>query len=721
MTAGNAESWPELPHEVWKDTRDTLHLLAQVVGKIWLALSTVAIVILFAGSATADDMMPMRAIPISYGIPVAYDWTGFYLGGHLGYALGSSRWSSSEAGVPGPSGSVDFSNGYNFSTGNGSYLLGFQAGYDAMTASRWLVGAVTDISFPSFVGGNRMFTSAVTGQADYLDRMQISGTLRGRVGYAAEFGGSHWLFYATGGFAWSYDQFSRIQVAGVPAAGTAVPGTIENQFLKPRAGGAAGAGVELALPAHWSAQLEYLLIGYPNRSVSFPLSAQRFDSNLLLNELRFGLNYRFNGDTSQSADKDVKPPALQTDNFAIHAQTTVLWQYDPRFHSPYVGPNSFIPNLGRETWDATAFLGLRLWKGAEFWVNPEIDQGFGLSNTLGIAGYPSGEAYKVGQSVPYARLPRAFVRQTISLGGDSEKIEADANKFSGSQTANRLVFTIGKFAVDDVFDNNKYAHDPKKDFMNWALIDTGTFDYAADAWGFSYGAAGEWYQGDWTVRGGVFDESIEPNSAMLDTTFHQFQWIGEIERRYELWGKPGKLAFTGFLTRARMGDFADAIALAQGTGTAPDLTAVRHFNSRGGISMNLEQQITDEVGLFARAGLANGDIEPFNFTDIDRTAAAGISVNGKQWNRPDDTLGLAAVVNGITHVHQQFFNAGGLGILVGDGMLPHPGPEQIIETYYQLPVSWFKLTLDYQFIVNPAYNRDRGPVSVIGARLHADF
>jgi high affinity Mn2+ porin len=257
--------------------------------------------------------------------------------------------------------------------------------------------------------------------------------------------------------------------------------------------------------------------------------------------------------------------------------------------------------------------------------------------------------------------------------------------------------------------------------MNWALIDTGTFDYAADAWGYTYGAAAEWYQGDWTVRGGVFDLTIVPNSTELDPHFGQFQWVGEIERRYQLWGQPGKVAVTGFLTRARMGGFQDAIALAAVTGGPADIAAVRHYNSRSGLSLNLEQQVNDQLGVFARAGFANGDMEPYNFTDIDRSVAAGLALNGKAWGRPDDTVGVAGVINNISGVHETFLNAGGLGILIGDGMLPHPGLERIIETYYQLPVSFFKLTLDYQLIVNPAYNADRGPASVIAARMHAQF
>jgi high affinity Mn2+ porin len=671
----------------------------------------IAAIALAGGAAAAD--LPVKAPPAATND----DWSGLYVGGHVGYASGSSGWSatSTAAVAPALTGSLDLFNGFDAFKATGSYFEGFQAGYNYRAPSRLLFGIEADVSFPSTIGGTATFSSAATGAASYSEQVEVSGTLRGRIGYAP----GHWLFYATGGLAWTYDQFTRMQIAGTPAGGTAVPGQVENRFMVPRFGGAVGAGVEYALPSNWTARLEYLFTDYGNRGVTFPAGAQRFDSNLALNELRFGLNYRLNADGAKSGGEG--SPALETDNFAVHGQTTFLEQFAFPFRNPYAGANSLLPNEGRETWDATAFLGVRLWQGAEAWVDPEIDQGFGLSDTLGVAGFLSGEAYKVGAAVPYARLPRAFIRQTIDLGGDKQQVDAGANQFSGSQTANRLVITIGKFTVTDVFDTNKYAHDPRNDFMNWAIADTGTFDYAADAWGFTYGATAEWYQGDWTVRGGIFDLSIVPNSTDLDSHFGQFQWVGEIERRYALWGEPGKIAVTGFLTRGRMGSFADAIALAAVTGGPADITAVRRYNSRGGLSVNLEQQITDQLGVFARAGFANGDIEPYEFSDIDRTVAAGLSLNGKQWGRPDDTVGLAAVVNGITAEHQAFLNDGGLGILVGDGMLPHPGLEQIIETYYQLPVSVFKLTLDYQFVVNPGYNADRGPASVVSARLHAQF
>ena len=676
------------------------------------------------GSAAAADL-PVKAPPPA---AAAYDWSGFYLGGHFGYAAGSSHWSATQTGAPAVTGSLDLFNAYDMFRDTGSDLAGFQAGYTYMLPSRWVLGIEADVSFPSFaeptphlISGVGTISSASIGLASYAEQVEFSGTVRGRIGYAPNLGTSHWLFYATGGFAWSFDLFTRTQLAGVPAGGTAVPGTVENLFAQPRAGGTIGGGAEVALWSNWTARAEYLFIDYGGRSVSFPLGGQKFDANLTLNEFRVGLNYRLNGETGKFADAAATPAAPETDNFAIHGQSTFLEQYDFPFRNPYMGRNSLDPNQGRETLDATAFLGVRLWRGAELWVNPEIDQGFGLSGTVGAAGFPSGEAYKVGASVPYLRMQRMFVRQTISLGGETAKVESGPNQFTGSQTADRLVITMGKFGVVDVFDTNKYAHDPRGDFMNWTIVDTGTFDYAADAWAYTYGAAVEWYQGSWTVRGGIFDLSVTPNATNLDSSFGQLQWVGEIEHRYELWGQPGKIAVTGFLTRGRMGSFADAIALSAVTGGPADIAAVRQYKSRGGVSLNLEQQITEGLGAFARAGWADGNIEPYEFTDVDRTLAAGLALSGKQWGRPDDTVGLAGVVNGITGVHQAFLNAGGLGILVGDGMLPHPGLEHIVEAYYQLPVSYFKLTLDYQLIVNPAYNTDRGPVSVVGARMHAQF
>jgi len=666
------------------------------VGALLVDVSTKAV-----GAADVLTKVPPPAAPSEY------DWTGFYLGGHLGYAWGSSNWAT----APGVAGSLDLFQGFDVFKGTGSFFGGLQAGYDYMLPNRFIIGAEVDASFPSFqnpfgisIGGTSTFSS-LFGTESYSETVLSSGTVRGRIGYAP----GNWLFYATGGFAWTYDQLTLTQLA---------TGTTDMPFLW-RLGWAAGAGIEVPVAPHWTARLEYLFSDYGNRGVLFANAGQRFDSDLSLQELRAGLSYRFGNDATAG---NVSATTPDPDLVNFHGQTTFTWQGYPAFRSPYQGTNS-LPGggQGRETSDATLYAGVRLWQGAELWVNPEIDQGFGLANTLGIAGYSSGEAYKLGFSYPYARLQRAFIRQTIDLGGDNQKVDAGINQFAGSQTADRLVITAGKFSVADVFDTNKYAHDPRNDFLNWAIIDTATFDYGAEPWGYTLGAAAEWYQGDWTARGGLFDLSILPNNLELDPHFQQFQWVGEIERRYELWGHPGKIAVTGFLSRGRMGTYEDAIALAQITGGPADIAAVRQYRSRGGVSMNVEQEVTSDLGAFVRAGITNGDIEPYELTDIDRTVAAGLALKGTQWGRPDDTFGLAGVVNGISAEHEAFFNDGGLGILIGDGQLPHPGLEQIIETYYQFPVWFSRVTLDYQFIANPAYNRDRGPVSVLGARLHAQF
>jgi high affinity Mn2+ porin len=210
----------------------------------------------------------------------------------------------------------------------------------------------------------------------------------------------------------------------------------------------------------------------------------------------------------------------------------------------------------------------------------------------------------------------------------------------------------------------------------------------------------------------------------LDPTFRQFELMGEIENRYKLWGQPGAIKLTGFLIRGDMGNYDDAIALSQATGldVSDALAAVRTYQSRPGLLLNVQQQVTETVGAFARAGWADGNVEAWDNTDIDRTVSGGLSFNGKTWNRPDDTIGIAGAVNGIAPAHIAFFNAGGYGIVIGDGQLPHYGLEDIIETYYSYALSAStRLTADYQFVANPGYNEDRGPVNVLSARLHWQF
>ena len=433
------------------------------------------------------------------------------------------------------------------------------------------------------------------------------------------------------------------------------------------------------------------------------------------------------GPTPQPEPIPVTPEQAEQvtiEQWAIHGQTTYTQQLQPAFRSPYQGPQSLPANAnGRETFDATVYLGVRPWQGAEIWFNPEADQGFGLGNSFGVAGYLSGEAYKLGQDDPYYRMARAFFRQTIDLGGEIQKLDPDLNQLGGTQTANHIVLTIGKLSVVDIFDTNKYAHDPRQDFLNWSILDVGSFDYAADAWGSTYGAAAEWYQGRYAVRVGLFDLSSVPNSIALSLPLlHQTQFVAELEERHTLWDQPGKLKVLYWLSRGNLGTYSDALALAAATGTTPSTQAVANYRSKYGLGFNLEQQVAADLGLFVKGGWSQGDVEEDDFTDINASVAVGLSLTGARWGRSDDTVGLAGVINEISAIGSQYLAAGGLGGIIGEGRLIKSGPETILETYYSFAAfSFAKLTGDYQFINNPAYNQQRGPVSVLALRLHAEF
>lgn len=673
---------------------------------------------LFSAEADATDL-PVIAQPAA----TDYDWAGFYVGDHVGLATGNSGWTLAPLGGGAPvAGSFGLYQSPNAFKESGSWFEGVQGGYNWMLRNRVVLGIEADGSFPTFpdpvtgmtIGGLSNFTSPSFGAGTFSENVLASGTVRGRIGYAP----GHWLFYATGGLAWTYDQQTLTQSA---------TGNTEDRFLY-RFGWAAGIGVETAIASHWTVRGEYLWTDFPSVAVSFPLSGQRVNSGLSEQQFRLGLDYRF--------DDPSRPVAFAPsrfvgagDTFAVHGQATYVQQSYPAFPSPYQGTNSLTGGAqSKQTFDLTLSTGVKLWQGAEFWANPEIDQGFGFDGTHGVAGFPSAESYKLGSSTPYARLQRAFLRQTINLGGETENVDDDFTQFKGTRSADRLVLTVGRFGVNDIFDTNRYANNPKSDFLNWSLVNAGTFDYAADGWGYNYGAAAEWYTGQWTLRAGVFDLSVTPTGGVsplgsaLDPTFQQFSLLGEIERRYDLWGQPGKIKITGFLNRGSAGNFNDAVALAQATGMPADITAVRAYTSRPGVSLNVEQQVMENLGVFLRAGWADGNIEPWDFTDIDRTVSGGVSIGGKSWGRPDDTIGVAGVVNGISSAHVAFLNAGGLGILVGDGQLTNYGLEKIFEAYYSLALnSSTKLTFDYQFVANPGYNADRGPANVFAARAHWQF
>jgi len=431
------------------------------------------------------------------------------------------------------------------------------------------------------------------------------------------------------------------------------------------------------------------------------------------------------------------PAPSPGERWSFHAQATNLQQYHGEFAAAYSGRQSLYskPDTAK-TVSVTLFLGARLWKGAGVYINPEVDQGYGLgfpnppgaptpySGTFGVAGFVSGEAYKVGSASMYERVQRFFLRQDFDFGAPLENVEPDINQLGGTVSQNHLTLTAGKFAVTDVFDTNPYAHDPANDFMNWAIIDMASFDYAADSWGYTYGMSGELTHAQSTLRAGVFQLSTVPNTIAIEPVpFLQYSPMLEVEQRTSLFGgHPGAIKALIYGDYGFMGSYADAIAEAAGTGRPPNTAAVRtarHWKLGGGI--NAYQEVAPHVGVFTRLSGMNGTYEAFEFTDVDRSACAGLSIDGGLYHRPNDTIGLAGVVNTISAPAQQYFAAGGLGILVGDGALSYAA-ERIVEAYYKVGFGQAgAITADYQFVRNPAYNTVRGPVSIFGLRYHAQI
>jgi high affinity Mn2+ porin len=413
-------------------------------------------------------------------------------------------------------------------------------------------------------------------------------------------------------------------------------------------------------------------------------------------------------------------PGGLVEDWSAHMQSTFIIQGYDRFHSPYQGQNSLAGSTQiRETITATGFLGARLWDGAEVYVDPEAAQGFGLSHTLGVGGFVNGEATKAGAETPKYAMARYFLRQVIGLGGEQEFVAADANQLASRYDISRLTLTLGKLSANDIFDDNDYAHDPRREFLNWSLWESSAWDYPADARGYTYGFAAELNQADWAFRSGWFLMPRDANAKALIPTFYKyFGNVEELELRSEIFERKGKLRLLAFVNRAPMGSYRDAVLLSP---DAPDVTATRGTREKYGFAINLQQEIIDDLGAFSRLSWNDGRTESFAFTEVDRSFALGLSLKGGRWARPSDTLGLAGVINGLSTPHRDYLAAGGLGLILGDGQLSY-APERILETYYDfLVLEPLSVALDFQYVDHPGYNRARGPAQVLGLRTHMEF
>ncbi len=625
-----------------------------------------------------------------------FDWTGVYAGAHTGYGFGGF----------GPGTNPLPLQGAFFPHSITGLIGGYQAGYNLQLPNNIVIGAEADVSFASPPDRPKLTPAPFNTTFDYF------GTVRGRAGYA--FGTL--LPYVTGGLAFGATHIDLNDGAD----------NIIAQKARAHFGWVAGAGVEFAVGGPWSGKIEYNYIDLGARTYGLadvPLPNANVDPRV--QTIKLGMNYHLWDTPVWSAkDSSLKRMALpESQDWNIYGQTTFVTQGYPSFRSPYQGPQSLLPiSQGRETWTVDAFLGWRLWDGGEFYFNPELAQGFGLAGTLGVAGFPNGEAQKGGGEYPRFRAQRYYFKQTFGLGGKQEDVADGPMQLAGKRDIDRVTVTVGRFAIGDFFDGNSYAKDPRADFMNWAMWSSAAYDFPADLPGMTRGAVVELNRKDWALRAGLFQVPSAPNSDVLNSKTGGA--LVELEQRYSIMNQPGKLRLGLFGNQGNTANYRDVLAIIAAN-PALDIndvtTASRRTRSKYGFYANAEQQIASDVGVFARASWNDGQNEILSFTDIDRSVSGGVSIKGNSWGRPSDTFAFGGAVNGLSGAHRAFLAAGGNGLLIGDGQLNY-STERIVETYYAFALSKaFTFTTNYQLIVNPAYNMDRGPVSIFSGRLHGEF
>ena len=636
----------------------------------------------------ADVRLPIKAPHIQS----VFDWTGFYIGAHAGFGRGASSAVLTDPAITASSGSF------------GGVIGGVQAGYNVQLSSGIVLGAEADITFPNYLASNSIAALLATPRSEVVEQLDYAGSLRGRIGYAS----GHWLAYATGGLAWAGERF-----VNTPAIGS------EEKELNVRLGWAAGAGVEYAFAPHWSLRLEYLYSRFEQADIRFP-SATQISSSLDLQSIRVGLNRKFDGMGSSNFAPRTSLTDPESDRWEIHGQTTYLPQGYPRFRALYTGTNSLTPApQAQATWSNSLYLNARLWEGGEVYYNPELLQGFGLNDTVGAGGFPSGEAQKSNFPYPHYNTSRLFLRQTFGFGGEQEELASGPGQLAGKVDVSRLTVQAGKFAVMDVFDGNSYAKDTRKDFMNWSMWAPGAFDYSADKVGLTYGATAELNQKQWALRSGYFLMQSVSNANNFDTkVFERGTYALELETRFSLFSQPGKLRTIAWLNSAFSGSYRETL---NNPAFNLDIAQTRTGRIKYGYVVSLEQALTDEVGVFGRWSWNDGKTEIMAFADIDASLSLGASIKGTRWGRPDDVIGIGGAINALSSDHRDFIAAGGLGVLIGDGQLNYRR-ERILESYYAFALNkQLTLTGDYQLITNPAYNADRGPVHVFSGRLHGEF
>jgi high affinity Mn2+ porin len=413
---------------------------------------------------------------------------------------------------------------------------------------------------------------------------------------------------------------------------------------------------------------------------------------------------------------------VKTENYSFHFQQTIITQDKPGFSAAYSGRNSLSPLAETQTSITSTFFGTaRLWKGSVFIFDPELSGGAGLSQTLGIAGFPNGETFRVGGIQNKIYIGRLFFQQNFEWGKEKDTLESDQLQLAGLRSKRYFSFGVGKFNMGDFFDQNNFSHDPRSQFMNWALMDNAAWDYPANTRGYVLGAYTEFGQPTWTLRFAFTMNVTQANSSTWDAKIAKANTqTVEYEKRYAIDGQKGTLRILGFLNTGKFGNYDQAIAL---NPKAPNVDTTQAYGRhKYGFGINADQYLTKDFGVFAKASYNDGHTQTWFFTEIDRSFTFGGVLKGTGWKRKDDEMGLGFIANGLSEPHRQYLADGGYGFLIGDGKLNY-APEMIAEFYYKFNAyqNKFFLSPDYQFITNPAYNKDRGPVNVFSIRAHIEF
>lgn len=423
--------------------------------------------------------------------------------------------------------------------------------------------------------------------------------------------------------------------------------------------------------------------------------------------------------------------SVDANKSSFHFQMTAINQSHNAFPAQYSGTNSLnnVVEKQKLSLTSTLFLGTPLWKNASLYFNPEVTGGQGLSAAKGIAGFTNGETFRIGSTEPVLYTARLFVRQHFPLGNTSyEMVNDDVNQIKEMVPTSRISVHVGKLSLSDYFDKNSISHDPRTQFINWSLMSNGAWDYPADTRGYTQAIVVELIKPTWAIRASTAMVPLKANGLQLDNNLSKaHSETIEVEKKWKIDGKPGVVRLLGFHTvsqaptylttvaQVKLGD-SNSIAVYSGQKAWGIYGGVKY-----GFGINMEQQISNAFSGFLKASWNDGKTATWAFTEIDNSISGGVQMLGTLWKRPNDNIGLAQVLNGISKDHQLFLKAGLNGFMIGDGNLNY-GTESITELYYKASINKnFYLSADYQFVMNPAYNRDRGPVHVFAVRGHMEF